>query len=89
MENRVTTMDNRIAAMDNHITAMEARSTARFTTLKRIGCQAVIGAFKTVSLMIAESEASPHPLKSRLLKHQLLTWVKWHAKPSHPSLLEN
>lgn len=48
-----------------------------------IGCQAVIGAFKSVSLTVAESEATLIPFKSRLLEHQLLTWIKWHAKPSH------
>ena len=36
--------------------------------MQRIGCQAVTG---TVSLVVAESEATLTPLKSRLLKHQL------------------
>ena len=51
--------------------------------IQRVGCQAITGAFKTVFLLIAESEATLTPLKSRLLKHQLLTWMKWHSKPAH------
>ncbi len=51
--------------------------------IQRVGCQAITGAFKTVFLLIAESEATLTPLKSRLLKHQLLPWMKWHSKPAH------
>ena len=51
--------------------------------VQRIGCQAIVGAFKIVSLVVAEAEATLTPFKSRLLKHQLLTWIKWHSKPAH------
>ncbi len=40
-----------------------------------------MGAFRTVSLLVAESEASIVPLDRRLLKSQLTTWVKCHSKP--------
>ncbi len=49
--------------------------------VKRLGAQAIVGAFWTVSLLVAESKASIVPLDRRLLKSQRTTWVKWHSKP--------
>ncbi len=49
--------------------------------VQRLGAQAIVGAFWTVSLLVAESEASTVPLDCRLLKSQLTTWVKWYSKP--------
>lgn len=40
--------------------------------VQRIGCQAVIGAFKSVLLVIAELEAAFISIETRLLKYQLL-----------------
>ena len=51
--------------------------------VQRIGCQAIVRAFKSVSLAVAESEASLIPIETRLLKQQLSTWIKWHSKPAH------
>ena len=47
-----------------------------------MGAQAIVGAFRTVSLLVAESEAAIIPLELRFLTTQLTTWIKWHAKPS-------
>ena len=52
-----------------------------FSQVQRLGAQAIVGAFRTVSILVAESEASIVPLDCRLLKSQLTTWVKWHSKP--------
>lgn len=51
--------------------------------VQRIGCQAIVGAFKTVSFTVAESEASLISFETRLLKQQLSSWIKWHSKPAH------
>lgn len=51
--------------------------------VQRIVCQAIVGAFKTVSLTVAESEATLIPSRSRLLKQQLSSWIKSHSKPAH------
>lgn len=53
--------------------------------VQRIGYQAIVGAFKTVSLTVAESEASLISFETRLLKQQLSSWIKWHSKPAHHS----
>lgn len=50
--------------------------------VERMGAQAIVGAFRTVSLLVAESEAAIIPLERRFLTTQLTTWIKWHAKPS-------
>lgn len=34
-------------------------------------------------MTVAESEASLIPFETRLLKHQLSAWIKWHSKPDH------
>lgn len=49
--------------------------------VQRIGAQAITGAFNTVSLLIAESEASLLPCLARLRHQELTTWIKWHTKP--------
>lgn len=49
--------------------------------VQQIGAQATTGAFSTVSLLIAESEASLLPSLSRLRQQELTTWIKWHTKP--------
>ncbi len=43
-----------------------------FKKIEKVSCQAVIRAFKRVSLAVAASEATLTPHKFRLLKHQLL-----------------
>lgn len=50
--------------------------------MQRMRAQAIVGAFRTVSLLVAESEAAIIPLELRFLTTQLTTWIKWHAKPS-------
>ena len=50
--------------------------------VQRMGARAIVGAFRTVSLLVAESEAAILPFERRFLTTQLTTWVKWHAKPS-------
>lgn len=49
--------------------------------VQRIGAQAITGAFSTVSLLIAESEASLLPSLARLRQQELTTWTRWHTKP--------
>ena len=52
---------------------------------QRIGAQAVVGAFKTVSLVIAESEAGLEGTLTRLRKRNMATWVQLQTKSSnHP-----
>lgn len=50
--------------------------------VQRMGAQAIVGAFRTVLLLVAESEAAIVSLERRFLVTQLTTWIKWHAKPS-------
>ena len=49
--------------------------------VKRLGAQAIVGAFRTVSLLVIELDVSIVPLDRLLLKSQRTTWVKWHSKP--------
>ena len=51
--------------------------------VQQIGCQAVVGALKSVSLVVAELEAAFISIESKLLKHQLLLWIKWHSKSAY------
>ena len=48
--------------------------------VQRIGAQAVISAFKTVSLVIAEAEAGLERISTRLHRQYITTWVKLHSK---------
>lgn len=48
--------------------------------VQRLGAQAIVRAFWTVSLLVVESEASIVLLDRRLLKSQLTTWVKCYSK---------
>jgi hypothetical protein len=48
---------------------------------QRIGAQAIVGAFRTVSLARAEAEASVIPLEERLQKHQNMFWIKANTLP--------
>ena len=48
--------------------------------VQRIGAQAVINAFKTVSLVIAEAEAGLETISSRLHHQYTATWMKLHSK---------
>ena len=48
---------------------------------QRIAGQAVIGAFRTVALVIAEAEAGLEPPVIRHHRQQLQSWLKWHTKP--------
>ena len=51
----------------------------------RIGVQAIVGAFRTVSLARAEVEAGIESLQTRLQKQQQKFWVSCHTLPSkHP-----
>ena len=43
---------------------------------QRIGAQAIVGAFRTVSLARAEAEASVTPLEERLQRHRNMFWIK-------------
>ena len=53
----------------------------RLDQVQRIGAQAITGAFSTVSLLIAESEASLVPTQARLRQQELNTWINSHTKP--------
>lgn len=53
----------------------------RLDKVQRIGAQAITGAFSTVSLLIAESEALLAPTQARIHRQELNTWIKWHTKP--------
>ncbi len=47
---------------------------------QRVGGQAIIGAFSTVAMIVAESETG---LESSIIRHhnqELQTWLKWHTK---------
>ena len=48
--------------------------------VQRIGAQAVISTFKTVSLIIAEAEAGLERIPTRLHRQHTATWVKLHSK---------
>ncbi len=48
---------------------------------QKIAGQAIIKAFRTVALVIVESEAGLEPPVIRHHRQQLQTWVKWHTKP--------
>lgn len=50
--------------------------------VQKMEAQAIVEAFRTVSLLVAESEAAIIPLERRFLTAQLTTWIKWRAKPS-------
>ena len=53
--------------------------------VQRIGAQAVVRAYKTVSLEIAQAEASLPPVDERLHKQALRFWVNLHAlEEQHP-----
>jgi ribonuclease HI len=52
---------------------------------QRIAAQAITGAFRTASLLVAEAEASIYPLQHRLYFHSLRFWIDLHTLPkSHP-----
>lgn len=64
---------------------MTKRSTRMLEQVQRIGAQAIVGAFRTVSLVRAEMEAGTECLLRRLQKQQHKFWVHCHALPSkHP-----
>ncbi len=50
---------------------------------QKIAGQAIIGAFRTVASVIAESEAGLEPPVIRHHKQQLQSWLRWHTKPSN------
>ncbi|GAA93188.1 reverse transcriptase, partial [Aspergillus luchuensis IFO 4308] len=53
--------------------------------IQRYATQAITGAFRSVSLTIAESEASIEPIETRLRKRILRHWIKCHTLPTtHP-----
>ncbi len=53
---------------------------------QRIGAQAIVGAFRTVSLARAEAEASVTLLEERLQKHRNLFWIKANTLPHRKPL---
>jgi len=48
---------------------------------QRIGAQAIVGAFRTVSLARAKAKASVVPLEERLQKHRNMFWIKANTLP--------
>lgn len=58
-------------------------SISKLDAIQRNAAQAVIGAFRTVSLHTAESEAGLWSVGRRFHSHELRTWVKWHSKPGN------
>jgi hypothetical protein len=53
---------------------------------QRIGAQAIVGAFRTVSLARAEAEASVTPLEERLQRQRNLFWIKANTLPDQNPL---
>lgn len=66
-------------------TRLSASMTRMLNQAQRIGAQAIIGAFRTVSLERAEMEASISPIAQRFKEQQDKFWVKSHTLPEkHP-----
>ncbi len=55
----------------------------KLNVAQKTGAQAVIGAFRTVAGIVAESEAGLEPPTISRHKQQLRGWLKWHTKPLH------
>jgi len=77
-------------AMDYASPVWSARATrkglAALNVAQRIGAQAIVGAFRTVSLARAEAEASVVPLEERWQKHRNLFWIKANTLPGENPL---
>jgi len=76
--------------MDYASPVWSARATRKgidaLNVAQRIGAQAIVGAFRTVSLARAEAEASVVPLEERLQKHRNLFWIKANTLPGQNPL---
>jgi hypothetical protein len=77
-------------AMDYASPVWSARATKKgidtLNVAQRIGAQAIVGAFRTVSLARAEAEASVVPLEERWQKHRNLFWIKANTLPGQNPL---
>lgn len=49
--------------------------------IRRIGAQAVTGAFRTVAFQISETEAGLQSISLRHYLQQRAAWISWHTKP--------
>ena len=77
---------SKVTSITDYASPISGPAAAQYTIEKldkvqKIGAQAITGAFCTVSLLIAESEASLVPTQARLHRQVLNTWIKWHTKP--------
>lgn len=66
-------------------TSLTGRVTEMLNQIQRIGTQAIIGAFRTVTRIRAEMEAGIEQLTARMHRQEYKFWVKCHALPvKHP-----